>query len=104
MGEERRREERRDSFEIVEVGFSDPEGGESSFPLLVRDRSEEGLGGVCVGAAVPPPGTLCRVEDESRGFVAMRLKWVQPLANHVFALGFEREAEGAVGPGEEGVP
>ena len=46
MTDERRRDERAESFEIIRVTAKDPQGRELVFPIMVRDRSQYGVGGV----------------------------------------------------------
>lgn len=93
MDEDRRREERKPSFEIVEVTLCDRAGSERTFPLMVRDRSEGGLGGVYVSSLALDRQARYRVEEADGSATEMVLKWIQPVAGNVFVLGFQRTEE-----------
>jgi len=88
MADERRRDERDVSFEIIRATAKGRQGEELIFPIMVRDRSRGGIGGVYVGPNPLNPSIDYMVEDSAGQAQAMRIAWITPVASHVFALGF----------------
>jgi len=93
MGEERRRHERNPSFEILKVVSRDPGGGETVVPIMLRDRSHLGLGGVYVGEAALDPANEYLLREAGRPERRMRLVWISKSADYVYILGFLIEEE-----------
>ena len=88
MTDERRRDERAASYEIVRVTAKNKQGDELVFPIMVRDRSQKGFGGVYVGANPLDHSLDYSLEDSGGQVQTMRIAWITPVASHVFALGF----------------
>ena len=88
MVDERRQDERAASFEIIRVTAKDQNGRELVFPIMVRDRSQSGVGGVYVGPHPLNPSIDYRMEDSEGRVQTLRIAWITPVANHVFTLGF----------------
>ena len=88
MADERRRDERDVSFEIIRATAKGRQGEELIFPIMVRDRSRGGIGGVYVGPNPLNPSIDYMVEDSDGQVQTMRIAWITPVASHVFALGF----------------
>ncbi len=88
MSGERRREDREECYEILMITSRDALGGTVVLPVMLHNRSPSGLGGVYVGQAPLDTGRDYFHEDEQGGVQRMRLVWIEPVANHVFILGF----------------
>jgi hypothetical protein len=88
MTDERRRDERTDSYEIVRVTAKDQHGDELVFPIMVRDRSPKGFGGVYVGANPLNHSIDYSLEDSEGQVHTLRIAWISPVASNVFTLGF----------------
>ena len=93
MESERRIEERYPSFEIVDLAVTDPSGVEHSFPIMLRDRSRPGLGGVFIGKVAPSLGGEYDLKAEDDAAVPVRLKWIRKVADYVSILGLELRDE-----------
>lgn len=87
MTDERRRDERAESYDVIRVTAKNHQGQELVFPIMVRDRSQGGIGGVYVGPNPLNPTTDYLVEDSDGRTRTMRIAWITPVASHVFALG-----------------
>ncbi len=87
MLDDRRLDERAPSFEIIRVTAKTPDGAEWTFPVMLRDRSPQGLGGVYVGPNPPGPDLDCYLEEADGELRRVRVAWINALANHVFVLG-----------------
>lgn len=88
MLDERRRDERAESFEIIRVTAKNQQGDELVFPIMLRDKSQSGFGGVYVGANPLDKNIDYLLEGAEGQGQLMRLAWITPVASHVFILGF----------------
>lgn len=88
MADERRQDERALSFEIIRATARGRQGEELVFPIMVRDRSRGGIGGVYVGPNPLNPSIDYLVEDPNGQVRVMRIAWITPVASNVFTLGF----------------
>ena len=89
MDSERRVEERYPSFNIVELVTRDPSGAEHSFPVMLRDRSRPGLGGVFIGQVAPPVDGDYELKIADEEEIPVRLLWVRKVADYVSIFGLE---------------
>jgi hypothetical protein len=87
--DERREDQRIPAFEVINVLYKDPKGNERSFPIMLRDKSATGLGAVYVGETLLNPHGEYYFENEEGSVTRMRIVWITPLANHVYAIGFK---------------
>jgi hypothetical protein len=88
MGTERRKQERRPVFKIVELTAKDAARKERCFPIMLRDMSAAGLGGVYVGQE--PVNLEDRFSFEDHESVKnLRVVWKREVAEYVSLLGFE---------------
>lgn len=88
MSNDRRAEERRPSFTQADVLVRDPDGQERTLPMMLRDVSPSGLGGVYVGQDLPDIGDeyFLYTDGEVR---PIRLAWWKKIAEYVLLLGFD---------------
>jgi hypothetical protein len=89
MESERRVEERYPSFNIVDLVTRDPSGAEHSFPVMLRDRSRPGLGGVFIGQVLPPLDNEYELKLADEEAIPVRLLWIRRVADYVSILGLE---------------
>ena len=88
MNDDRRNGEREPTFRQVELVTTGP-GGQASFPIILRDAGEAGLGGVYVGQDAFTPKGSAELRDEDGGDRAVRVIWTRKLAEYVHIVGFE---------------
>ena len=88
MADERRQDERALSFEIIRATAKGQHGEELIFPIMVRDRSRGGIGGVYVGPNPLNPSIDYLIEDTNGLVQVMRIAWITPVASQVYTLGF----------------
>ena len=89
MNAERRDAARGPTFRSVELVIADPQGNETSYPIILRDSGGSGLGGVYVGQDRFSPvgsGILRDTEGEER---SIRIVWTKKVADSVHMVGFE---------------
>ena len=88
MVTERREQDRYPSFIQLDILVRDSEGKERTIPIMVRDESPNGIGGVYVGQDPPDIGDeffLCA----DGGLRRIRLAWWKKIADYVLLLGFD---------------
>jgi hypothetical protein len=90
MNEERRDSQRYPSFSDVELIATDSSGSKTSLPVMLRDESDHGFGGVYIGPQ------MINIEDEYRlrqpdsdDLKTVKLAWVKKVAKYVYLLGIE---------------
>ncbi len=88
MGDERRQYERHPSFEIINVITMDASGTEKTLPLMLRDKSYLGLGGVYVGQEPLNMDDVYYYREANGTLKNMRLVWMNRVADFVHVLGF----------------
>ena len=89
MTEERRKDDRTPSAEIIRVISDGEAGGERTFPVIIRDKSDLGLGAVYVGSEPPSREDDFYFEMADGSLQHMRLAWIESLGQDVHLLGFE---------------
>ena len=89
MNSERRSDERYPSFRTVELVDRDPDGTEHIFPIMLRDQSWPGMGGVFIGQLPPPPEGEYELRGSDQQPVRVRLTWIRKVADYVSILGLE---------------
>lgn len=83
---DKRVHERYPAFDVVEIRVTDA-GGERTFSIMLRDRSEYGLGGVYVGQEELEMDLGYELKDGEE-FKPMRLVWKKRVADFVSVVGF----------------
>jgi hypothetical protein len=88
MVDERRENARDPNFLNVELVTTDAAGQEKAYPIILRDRSGAGLGGMYIGKEVlKPKGTfVLRGDGDERD---VRIVWTKQVADFVLMIGME---------------
>lgn len=89
MSDERRDTERSPSFNYVKLTSTDADGNEKTFPVILRDRSGSGLGGMYIGQEVLSPQGEFLLRDPEGGEKKVRIVWTKRVADYVQMLGME---------------
>ncbi len=89
MNDERRDEERSHRFRSVELVTSGPDGTEPTYPLILRDAGDVGLGGVYVGQDEFAPEGDAILRDVETGDRRVRIVWTKKVADYVHMVGLE---------------
>ena len=89
MNSERRSDERYPSFRPVELVAEDPDGTEQVFPVMLRDQSWPGMGGVFIGQVPPPVEGEYELRGADETPVRVQLTWIRKVADYVSILGFK---------------
>ena len=88
MGDERRTHERHPSFEIINVKTLNAAGIEKTLPVMLRDKSYLGMGGVYVGQEPLNMDDAYYFREANGTLKNMRLVWINRVADFVHVLGF----------------
>ena len=88
MNDERRGFERSPNFRNVELVTTEPGGTERAYPVILRDTSGRGYGGMYVGQETLSP-TRDFVLREGSSNVKVRIVWAKRVAAYVQMLGLE---------------
>ena len=88
MVDERRENARDPNFLNVELVTTDSAGREKAYPIILRDRSGNGLGAMYIGKEVikPQGGFVLRGDGDERD---VRIVWTKQVADFVLMLGME---------------
>jgi hypothetical protein len=89
MNDERRGEERSPAFRSVELVTTDSDENERSYPVILRDSSAVGMGGVYIGDDPPNPDSEFVLRDVGSADRRIRIVWTKKVADFVEMLGFE---------------
>lgn len=89
MSDERRDSDRSPSFNYVKLAAIDADGNEKIFPVILRDRSGSGLGGMYIGQEVLSPQGEFVLRDHQGGEKKVRIVWTKRVADYVQMLGME---------------
>lgn len=89
MSDERRDTERSPSFNYVKLTSTDADGNDRTFPVILRDRSGSGLGGMYIGQEVLSPLGEYTLRDPEGGEKRVRIVWTKRVADYVQMLGME---------------
>ena len=87
MSGEKRDQKRSPDFRSVELVTSDPGGGERAYPLILRDSSGAGLGGLYVGKDPLNPKADFVLREPGGGDRRIRIVWARRVADYVQLLG-----------------
>ena len=87
MSIERRGQDRHPSFASIELIAKDGGGNQREIPIMTRDRSLPGLGGVYVGQDPHPEEEF--ILHEPGKTKTLRLAWKKKVADYVCIVGFE---------------
>lgn len=74
-------------FRSVELVTSDPGGGERAYPLILRDSSGAGLGGLYVGKDPLDPEADFVLREPGGGDRRIRIVWARKVADYVQLVG-----------------
>jgi hypothetical protein len=89
MAEERRGEERQASFRMVALIARDRAGNEREIPIMLRDISGNGLGGVYVGEDPLQMEDEFFLKEADDTVSPVRIIWTKKIADYVTMLGLE---------------
>ena len=89
MSDERRDSDRSPSFNYVKLTSTDADGREKTFPVILRDRSGSGFGGMYIGQDVLSPQGEYLLRDPNGGEKKVRIVWTKRVADYVQMLGME---------------
>ena len=93
MTEERRGEERETSFRMVALIARDRDGNEREIPIMLRDVTGNGIGGVYVGEESLPMEDDFFLRDTDERVWPVRIIWSKKVADYVTMLGLDLNAE-----------
>jgi hypothetical protein len=93
VGEERRTESRTPSFRVVDLVVRKADGGERSVPIMLRDASPGGYGGVYIDQEPLSTADSYSVREDPSTVTAVRMVWMHEVADYVFLLGMQRISE-----------
>ena len=89
MTEERRGEERQASFRMVGLIARDRAGNEREIPIMLRDISGNGIGGVYVGEDPLQMEDEFFLKEADDTVKPVRIIWTKKIADYVTMLGLE---------------
>jgi hypothetical protein len=89
MTEQRRREERQTSFRMVALIAEDRAGNQREIPIMLRDISGNGLGGVYVGEDPLQNEDEFFLKEADDSVKPIRIIWTKKIADYVTMLGLE---------------
>lgn len=89
MNEERRSRERYPSFRMVELTVKGEGGDGKSFPIMIRDAADDGLGGVYIGQDPLDAHDEFRLKEADGTELDVRIAWTKKVAESVVMLGLE---------------
>ena len=89
MSDDRRTFERQPVFKMLEITTVDRDGNESTLPLVLRDKSRSGYGGVYIGEAPIYMENEYFIDSEDDLAREIQLVWKHKVASSVHVLGFQ---------------
>ena len=87
MNSEKRDQKRSPDFRSVELVTSDPGGGERAYPLILRDSTGAGLGGLYVGKDPLNPKADFVLREPGGADRRIHIVWARRVADYVQLLG-----------------
>jgi len=93
MSDERRSRERYPSFRMVELIATGGGDEKKSFPIMLRDMANGGLGGVFIGQADLNPEIEYLLREPDGAEKTIQIVWTKQVAENVLMLGFEAVQE-----------
>jgi hypothetical protein len=87
MNDERRGDERFANIRYVKLVTTDRQGREKLYPLILRDASSTGLGGLFIGSEGLPADGEYRLRDAGGAERLVRVVWTRKVADLVYILG-----------------
>jgi hypothetical protein len=93
MTEERRGKERHTSFRMVGLIARDRAGNQREIPIMLRDISGNGIGGVYVGEDPLQMEDEFFLKEADETVKPVRIMWTKKIADYVTMLGLELGAD-----------
>ena len=93
LSEERRREGRHPLFRAAGLVVRDSAGDERHVPIMLRDASPSGFGGVYVDKEPPNVEYEFFLQEGEGSGIRVRIAWFHEVADYVFLLGLEKAEE-----------
>jgi hypothetical protein len=87
MSDERRQDERFPNIRYVKLVAPQPGGEEKLYPLILRDVSSTGLGGLFIGTEALDPEGEYLLRDPAGAERLIRIIWTRKVADLVHILG-----------------
>jgi hypothetical protein len=90
MMDERRDSERCPSFSVVDLIAKNTKGVERCVPIMLRDTSSNGLGGVYIDQEPLDADEELFVRETEAVLTKVRAVWKKRVADYVYLLGLEK--------------